>query len=274
MLSFENDVIFLDIRIASELQTMKVIIVEDEISAHENLIYLLHQIDPSIEIIKVLDGVRSAIEYFRRAEEVDLLFMDVQLGDGIAFEIFESVSISTPIIFTTAFDQYAIRAFKLNSVDYLLKPINKGELENGLAKFRNQDRKTSLDQIQSILEELKGKSRKYKATFLVDQREYLIPISVKDIAFFYMKSGLVRGATFESKSFLIDRKMEDLETELDPTIFYRINRQFIIHRAAFKKIYYGINGKLSISLIINFEGSIVVSKAKAKHFKNWMTGVS
>jgi len=173
---------------------MKVVIIEDEIAASENFIYLLHQINPEIEVIKTLDSVRSAIHYFQNNNEVDLIFMDVHLGDGIAFEIFEEVTISTPIIFTTAYDQYAIKAFKVNSVDYLLKPINKEELRNAIAKFEeNSATIQDIKKIQKILAEIKQQNKTYKTTFLVHQRESLIPLKTEKIAFFNIDSGIVKG---------------------------------------------------------------------------------
>ena len=139
---------------------MKVVIIEDEIAACENFIYLLHQINPEIEVIKTLDSVRSAINYFQNNDEADLIFMDIHLGDGIAFEIFEEVTISTPIIFTTAYDQYAIKAFKVNSVDYLLKPINKEELRNAISKFEeNSASIQDIKKIQKILAEIKQQNK-------------------------------------------------------------------------------------------------------------------
>ena len=148
------------------MHSIKAVLVEDEVSACANFIYLLQQIDANIEIIEVLDGVKSAIDYFKNNKEPDIIFMDVHLGDGIAFEIFEAITISTPIIFTTAYDQYAIKAFKLNSVDYLLKPINKEELRNAIAKFKeNNINGKDISQIQKVLSEIKQQYRKHKTTF-------------------------------------------------------------------------------------------------------------
>jgi len=250
---------------------MKVIIIEDEIAACENFIYLLHQINPEIEVIKTLDSVRSAIHYFQNNDEVDLIFMDVHLGDGIAFDIFEEVAISTPIIFTTAYDQYAIKAFKVNSVDYLLKPINKEELRNAIAKFEeNSASIQDIKKIQKVLIEIKQQNKTYKTTFLVHQRGSLIPLKTEKIAFFNIDSGIVKGTTHSSESFIMDQKMEDLISEIDPSLFYRVNRQFIVQRTAIKKINYYFNGKLTLTVSPKFIESIIISKAKSTHFKEWM----
>lgn len=251
---------------------MKAVLVEDEISACENFMYLLQQIDASIEIVKVLDGVKSAIDYFKNNKEPDLIFMDVHLGDGIAFEIFEAVTISAPIIFTTAYDQYAIKAFKLNSIDYLLKPINEDELGYAISKFKeNNVNANDIKQIQKVLTEIKQQYKKYKATFLVHQKDALIPVKTIDFAFFYIELSLVKGITRTNETFILDRKMEDLEEELDPSLFYRINRQFIAQRTAIGKINYSFNGKLTITVSPKFNESIVISKAKSMHFKEWMS---
>ena len=250
---------------------MRVVIIEDEISACENFIYLLSQIKTSIEVVQILDGVKSSVEYFQNKNEIDLIFMDVHLGDGIAFEIFEEVEIATPIIFTTAYDQYAIKAFKVNSIDYLLKPINQQELENAIVKFEqnNTQIETNLTQIHQILTEIQ-QAKKYKKTFLVHKKESLIPIETNVFAYFYIDLGLVKGITHNNESFILDKKMEDLEMELDPTLFYRVNRQYITQRKAVQKVNYSFNGKLTVIISPKPNESVVISKAKSKHFKEWL----
>lgn len=250
---------------------MKAVLIEDEISACKNFTFLLNQIDVSIEVVAVLDSVKSAIDYFKNNQKPDIIFMDVHLGDGIAFEIFEAIKITTPIIFTTAYDQYAIKAFKLNSVDYLLKPINKNELSNALVKFKETHINTyDISQMQKVLVEIKQQYKKYQATFLVQHKDALIPVKTEDFAFFHININRVKGVTHKNESFVLDKKMEDLEKELDPTLFYRINRQFIAQRTAIGKINYSFNGKLKITVYPKFNESILISKAKATHFKEWM----
>lgn len=250
---------------------MKVIIIEDEIAACENFIFLLQQINSKIEVVKTLDSVKSAIDYFKTSNEFDLIFMDIHLGDGISFEIFEEVTISTPIIFITAYDQYAIKAFKVNSIDYLLKPINKVELENAIAKFeKNNASINDIKKIQKVLSEIKQQNKTYKTTFLVHKRESLIPIETNEIAFFNINSGIVKGTRHNKESFIMDRNMDRLIAEIDPTLFYRVNRQFIVHRTAIKKINYSFNGKLTLTVSPKFNEPIIISKAKSTHFKEWM----
>ena len=251
---------------------MKVVIVEDEIAASENLEFILHAIDPAIEILKVVDSVKSAVAYFSKPTEAELVFMDIHLADGISFEIFEQVKINIPIVFTTAYDQYAIQAFKVNSIDYLLKPINEEELSEAINKFKNrsQQKEPLGNQIQGMLELLQTKSKAYKTTYLVQKRDELIPIKTQDIAYFYIDTGLVKAVTFNKQAYIINKKLEDVEVELNPQNFHRINRQFILNRDAITNIKFYFNSKLIINVNPQFEERIVVSKAKANDVKNWM----
>lgn len=251
---------------------MKVVIVEDEIAASENLTYLLDTIDSNIKILKVLDTVKASIEYFSEPTEAELIFMDIHLADGVSFEIFEKVHITTPIIFTTAYDQYAIKAFKVNSVDYLLKPLNEEELSEAIIKFKNSTNSASPvnNQIQGMLELLQSKSKVYKATYLVQKRDELIPVKTEDIAYFYIDTGIVKAVTNDNQSYTITKKLEDIELELNPAYFHRVNRQFIINKTAVVNIKFYFNGKLIINLNPPSPERIVVSKAKAGDVKNWL----
>lgn len=251
---------------------MKVVIVEDEIAASDNLIYLLHAIDPNLEVIKVLDSVKSSVDFFSREQQAELVFMDIHLADGISFEIFEQVSISVPIIFTTAYDQYALKAFKVNSIDYLLKPIDEEELSDALDQFRLQINEKGIadHQMKGLLDLIKVKAQTYKSTFLVNQRDQLIPLKTERIAYFRIDTGIVKGITDDNQSYSIDLKLEDIENVLDPEYFYRINRQFIVQRDAIVNIKYYFNGKLLVRVNPICEERIIVSKAKATEFKNWM----
>lgn len=252
---------------------MKVIIVEDEIAASENLTYMLESIDSEIEILTVLDSVASAVSYFSTPNDAELILMDIHLADGISFEIFDQVTINTPIIFTTAYDQYAVKAFKVNSIDYLLKPIDEDELKEALNKFKNQSGKSNSieNQMKGLLTLLKNTKKVYKSTYLVHQRDELIPLKTEDIAFLYIDVGIVRAVTNNNHSYIIDKKLEDIENELNPTDYYRVNRQFIVNKNAIANIKYYFNGKLIVNTNPPFKERIVVSKAKASEFKKWMS---
>ncbi|WP_353780006.1 LytTR family transcriptional regulator DNA-binding domain-containing protein [Winogradskyella sp. 3972H.M.0a.05] len=251
---------------------MKVVIVEDEITASENLKYLLDSIDSNIEVLTVLDSVRASIEYFSKPIEAELVFMDIHLADGISFEIFDKVRIDAPIIFTTAYDQYAIKAFKVNSVDYILKPIEEEELGNAIDKFKNMTPTKAKGnvEIDSLIELLNANKKTYKSTYLVHHRDELLPVKSDDFAYFYIDTSIVKGVTNTNKTYIIDKKLEDIESELDPAKFHRFNRQFIINKNAIANVKFYFNGKLVINVNPPFEDRIVVSKAKATEIKNWI----
>ena len=249
---------------------MRVVIIEDEWEASEHLSSLLHNIDPSIEIVTIIDSIHQSIEFFKKHQNFDLIFMDIHLADGISFEIFKDVELKSPVIFTTAYDQYAIKAFKVNSIDYILKPLIKGEIEQALNKFKNQkEQTTNQDLLHNLYQELTQK-KNFKTTFLVQHQEALYPISTSDLAGFFIDNGIIKGSTFEGKSYIITHTMEQLEDELNPIDFYRINRQFILQRNSIKRIDYYFNGKLKIKTEPSFDGELIVSKSKASNFKKWL----
>ncbi|MBU2901139.1 LytR/AlgR family response regulator transcription factor [Maribacter dokdonensis] len=251
---------------------MKVIIVEDELAASDNLAYLLTKIDPNIEIVTVLDTVKAAVDFFSNPFEGILVFMDIHLADGISFEIFDQVTINVPIIFTTAYDQYALKAFKVNSIDYLLKPIDQEELSDALDRFNAQNQKKGMDeqQMQSLLHLIQTKPNRYKQTFLVGIGDQLLPIKTADIAYFYIDTGVVKAVTVQERSYVLDIKLEEVEEALDPTLFYRANRQFIVRREAIVTIKLHFNSKLLVEVHPPCSERIVVSKAKASDFKSWV----
>ena len=251
---------------------MRVVIVEDELAACENLTYLLNSIDRNIEVLEVLDSVKASVKYFSKPHEAELVFMDIHLADGISFEIFDQVNIDIPVIFTTAYDQYTLKAFKFNSIDYLLKPLDEEELSDALEQFKVQTGQKGIEdhQIKGLLDLVKGKTKTYKTTFLVGHRDQLIPLKTENIAYFRIDTGLVKGVTSDNRSYVIDSKLEDLEEELDPEQFYRANRQFIINRDAIANIKQYFNGKLIVVVNPVSDERVVVSKAKATEFKTWV----
>ncbi|WP_282123660.1 LytR/AlgR family response regulator transcription factor [Algibacter mikhailovii] len=251
---------------------MKVVIVEDEIAAAENLTYLINSVDADIEIIKVLDSVKASVAYFSQKVEADLVFMDIHLADGISFEIFDQVVLNIPVVFTTAYDQYALKAFKVNSIDYLLKPINEEELTEAINKFKDRSTQsaTNDNQLEGLLELINSKTKTFKTTYLVHHRDELLPIKTDDVAYFYIETGIVKAVTFTNKPYIIDKKLEDIELELDPELFHRVNRQFIVNRNAVANIKFYFNGKLIMNVNPTASERIVVSKAKASAVKNWM----
>ncbi len=251
---------------------MKVLIVEDELAASDNLTYLLHSIDKNIEVVQVLDSVKSSVVFFSKPHDAELVFMDIHLADGISFEIFEQTSIDIPVIFTTAYNQYALKAFKFNSIDYLLKPIDKDELADALQQFKVQNTEKRIDdgQVKGLLDLIQTKRKNFKTTFLVSLRDQLIPLKTENIAYFRIDTGIVKVITSDNKSYSVDTKLEDIEEELDPSIFYRANRQFIIKKEAVVNLKTYFNGKLVVEVNPICDERIIISKAKATEFKDWM----
>lgn len=252
---------------------MRVVIIEDEKAAAENLKQLLVEIDPSVEVDAVIDTVSGAIEYFKKVRDIDieLAFFDIQLADGNSFDIFKEIEINTPIIFITAYDEYALKAFKVNSIDYILKPIDEDELRAAIEKFKSSNRNHLMPkEFESVLEMLGKASKKYKSTFLVQQRDKLIPINVSDIAYITIDSSIVKAVTFEGKIYVINEKLEDIEASLNPEHFFRANRQFIVQRRAIVNLTIYFNGKLILNVKPSSSERIIISKAKAPALKNWM----
>lgn len=251
---------------------MKAVIIEDEQSAILNLEFLLKSIDASIQIVATIDTVTDAIDFFQKEKGYDVVFMDIHLADGNSFEIFKEVKPRSPIIFTTAYEQYAIRAFKVNSIDYLLKPIQESELKNAIEKFKQTQSQLPISnqQMQGLFNLMQGQKKSYRQSYLVQKGDILTPIASNDFAFFYIQNGIVRGTTIENVSYHLDGKLEDLENELNPKKFYRANRQYLVQRSAIKNLSIYFNGRLIVNAIPEAKEQIIVSKANAPKFKAWL----
>ncbi len=251
---------------------MKAIIIEDEQSAADNLSFLLQAAAPDIEIIESIETVADAICYFKENKEYDLVFMDIHLADGNSFEIVKEVEPIAPIIFTTAYDQYAIQAFKLNSIDYLLKPIREEELKGAILKFRDQHQKQliSTQQIEALVGLVHTPKKKFRSSFLVQKKETFFPIAARDFSCFFIQNGVVRGMTTEHETYILNEKLEDLESDLNPEDFFRANRQYLVQRSAIQSLQTFFNGRLVVNLEPQVKDRIVVSKANASRLKAWL----
>lgn len=252
---------------------MKAVIVEDESLIARELQAKIKAVAPDVEVIQVLPSVRTAKKYFLENAEPDLLFMDIQLGDGISFEILEQYELKCPLVFTTAYDEYAIRAFKVNSVDYLLKPVDEDELARAIYKCRERMelQAPSVDVAglsQQVSQARSGKTL-YKEKFISTFRNNWIPVNVSEIACF-MRDNLNYMVTYEGEKFVLDyTTMEEIEELLDPQQFYRANRQFIIHIDAIKSIRPHENQKLTVHLCDPLKMEVDISREKAPAFKKW-----
>lgn len=253
---------------------MKALIIEDEKAAARNLRAVLEEIPEHPEVVGETDSIVDTISWFHKNPMPDLVFMDIHLADGSAFEIFEHINITCPIIFTTAYDEYALRAFRVNSIAYLLKPISKKNLEDALAKLDNLCRRPSgenayqLD-LAHIMKELK-KEESYKTHFLIPAKgDKLVPISVHSILYFYISDGVVKAVDTNRCKYTFPQSLDELADQLDPRRFFRVNRQFIISKEAIEDVHLWFNGRLTVNLKVPVPEKIIVSKAKAREFKEW-----
>ncbi len=255
---------------------MKAVIVEDEVFASQALENLIHEVDPAIGVIAVLQSIDESVEWFRNNPKPDLVFMDIHLADGSSFAIFDEVSITCPIIFTTAYDEYALKAFEVNSIDYLLKPISKRDMERAIGKYRNMSATPSVgidpEAIQKLLASLKQNERTYKTYFLVPEKDKLVPLAIIDIAYIYIDAKMVKAITFAGKTCYLDQTLDELAALLNPANFFRANRQFIIARSAVKDLSMWFGSKISVNLTVSVPERIVVSKARVGEVKNWIAG--
>lgn len=252
---------------------MKAIIVEDENLIAKELQAKLKMVAPQVEVMQVLPSVKTAKKWFLENAEPDLLFMDIQLGDGISFEILDQYELKCPIVFTTAYDEYAIRAFKVNSVDYLLKPIDEEELGKAVAKCEEIiERKGSSADLNGLLKQIQGPNSGkpiYKEKFISTFRNNWIPVNTSEIACF-MRDNLNYMVTFDGEKYILDyTTMEEIEELLDPQLYYRANRQFIIHIDAIKSVRPHENQKLSVFLVHPLDYEVDISREKAPAFKKW-----
>jgi two-component system, LytTR family, response regulator LytT len=250
---------------------MKVIVVEDEAGAADNLLLLLKEIAPQTDVLATLASIEQTVEWLSDHAHPDLAFFDIQLEDGLSFEVFRQVEIDFPVIFTTAFDEYAIEAFKVNSVDYLLKPIKEHDLRFSLDKYKRLNKgNVSHALIRKIIDSMPGPGE--GSTFLIHYKDKLIPVADKDFAFFYIDNGLVHGCTHTHQTYPIEHTVEELEAKLNARQFFKANRQFIVNRAAVKEIEFYFNGRLLLRLSPPAKDAVLVSKARVPVFKEWMKG--
>lgn len=251
---------------------MKALIIEDESPAAKQLVNILKKLN-DIVVTDILDSIKSTVEWFENNTQPDVVFMDIHIADGSAFKIFDYVEITCPIIFTTAYDEYAINAFKVNSVDYLLKPITQEAVEKAFQKINVLTGVVSNQkEITQIIKEL-NRIKSYKTHFLVSVKgSKMIPLLSDEIAFFYIDEGRVKAVSFEKNNYLLDFTLDDLNTKLNPDIFFRANRQFIISKNAIKELDSWFNGRLSIVLKIPSPERILISRTRVGEFKSWFTG--
>jgi len=251
----------------------KVLIIEDEKPAADWLKQLVQKFDPRISVLAIIDSVSGAVEWLQQNPVPDLVFMDIQLADGLSFEIFERTKVPCPVIFTTAYEEYAIKAFKVNSVDYLLKPISYNELEAAFQKFGNkvQGLQTNPEVTIELLNKVKEMLRKqYKTRFVIKVGEHLKSITVEEILFFYSLEKATYLCTADFKTYIVDYSLDRISEMVDEHRFFRINRKYILSNQSISDIIFYSNSRLKIKLKKPGEESIIVSRDKVPAFKDWL----
>jgi len=251
---------------------MKIAIIEDEKLTAKDLANTIKAIDPDAEIVAILHSVGESLSYFDQNPKLDLIFSDIELGDGLSFEIFQKINNRVPIIFCTAYQQYTLEAFRTIGIDYVLKPFSKASIEKTLTKYKtlqNSFNSPSND-VSALFNALKNKVYNNKPSVIIHQGDKIIPIKGEDIAVFFIENEVTFAYTFDQKRFLVGQKMDSLEKTFSPG-FFRANRQFLINRKAVKDATHYFNRKMLANLNIPFSDQIVVGKLKTMEFLNWLS---
>ena len=254
---------------------MNVLIVEDEELAVRKLTKLLEEINPELQIVGTTPSIQTTVAYLQSQPALDLIFMDIELADGQSFDIFQQVTVPTPVIFTTSYDEYAIKAFKVNSIDYLLKPIRRHDLVASLQKYNQLSRKPDVPTaptIDALVQQLRQhiQPTEYRRRFLVRHLSQWLPIETKEIAFFHSEDGVTLFRTETGQKFSLDYTLDELETMLEPAVFFRANRQFLINVGSVQQIHPYFNNKLKLILRPSPSEDVLVSRERAADFKKWM----
>jgi DNA-binding LytR/AlgR family response regulator len=250
---------------------MRVVIIEDEIPAANRLAKLLQQYSDDVEVVQKADSIEASVRYLSTAPDADLIFMDIQLADGLSFDIFEQVTVVPPVIFTTAFDQYTLKAFKVNSVDYLLKPIDEKELHQSLDKYRKLYPKNREDfsvKITKLLQEMNAV--KYKERLLIKRGQQLSYLKTESTAYCFADGKLCYAVDFSGTKYLLENNLSQLEEQLEPDNFYRINRHLLVNIEAVKKVHTWLGGRLKVEIAPTTTAETVVSRERVNGFKEWL----
>lgn len=258
---------------------MKVLIIEDETAASENLIAMLQEIDSEIEVLKVLESVQQTVRWLSNNPAPDLIFMDIHLSDGSAFTLFQQIEVTVPIVFTTAYDQYALDAFAVNSIDYLLKPIKTSELERALDKFKRWSHSDVMDYLERMMKikssastlPSSGGTGDYITSLLIPVKDKLVPVNMDDVACIYSSDRKTQVHLKSGQIMLYNRSLDSIIVGLNPSRFFRANKQYIVARDCVKEIVVWFDSRLLVKMPIELPEPLFVSKNKAAEFKSWMT---
>lgn len=253
---------------------MEILIIEDEELAADKLAGMILRDNPDHHILGKIRSVESAVEWFNTNPSPDLLFLDIHLLDGTCFEILNAVEITCPVIFTTAYDTYALEAFQLNSVDYLLKPIRFSKLQQAFQKLevmlKNFQEVEQGQKLNKVLAALENKSHSYKSRFLIKSGARFIPIAIQDISYFFSEDRITYLLTRQGKKYSVNYSLDDIEQLLDPAEFFRINRQIVLHIDSVEMVHRYFKGRLKVDLIPRFEEDVLVSSRRVADFQAWL----
>ena len=248
---------------------MRILVIEDEKPAATLLIKLIRKHFGEVDIFGNFDSITKTIQWLQENSAPDLIFCDIQLADGISFEIFEKVKLSTPIIFTTAFDQYAIKAFQVNAIDYLLKPIDQAEFARAVHKFRSNQIRSTIE-LDLLKELLSPKKNTFKSRFLVRYGENIQSIPIEDISFFFSVEKITFLQTHDGKKYVLESTLEQTEAQVNPTDFFRLNRKYLCSTSAIDGIFSFSNSRLKVTLKNSTDQDILISREKVGDFKEWL----
>ena len=250
---------------------MQVLIIEDEAPAANRLAVLLQRISNEIIVLEKLDSVESAVKYLQPARNLDLIFMDIQLADGLSFDIFQRTTVTTPVIFTTAFDQYTLKAFKVNSIDYLLKPVDEADLRCAIDKYQQLYYKKEDDFSEKIIRVMREMNRTaYTERLLIKRGQQLSYLKTTAVAYCYADGKLCYAVDFDGSKYLLETNLSQLEEQLHPGKFYRINRNLLVNIESIARVHAWLGGRLKLELSLKALAETVVSRERVSGFKNWL----
>jgi len=250
---------------------MRVVIIEDEAPAANRLSKMLHAIIDEVDVVKKIDSVEAAAKYLDGSDHIDLIFMDIQLADGLSFDIFQQTQVRAPVIFTTAFDQYTLKAFKVNSIDYLLKPIDEKELEQAVDKYRrlyHQKENGLSERILKMVQEMNAV--RYRERLLIKRGQQLSYLKTESTAYCYADGKLCYAIDFSSNKYLLENNLSQLEEQLQPNKFYRINRHLLVNIESVNKVHTWLGGRLKLELLPATKADTIVSRERVNGFKEWL----
>lgn len=249
---------------------MRILIVEDEPLAADRLRQLVLELEPTATVVAQVDSVKQTVAWLKSNPMPDLMLLDIQLADGISFQVFDAVPIACPVIFTTAYNEYALRAFKVNSIDYILKPIDKDDLRVALNKFKQLARPAQSNLMESIASAMELLTKKYKTRFVVKVGEHLRSIETTDVLFFYSQEKTTFAQTADGRKHILDFSMEQVEDMMDPARFFRINRKYLVAAHAIQDMIAYTNSRLRLILKTSDDADVVVARERVQMFKEWL----